>query len=173
MAAFKFMGPNGPQDYPAALGQLPMNQDEINQAAKGKNMNPFSGMSPFSVDSIDPYGFGDSYQPFAGMGMATAMQGMNAMQNLPNSLASQFGWVNALNSANQQAYNQVAAPVQIAHEKNQTELAKANMFAPLLQALIGGIGGIAKQGMTGFKDTATSQMAQLPSGSSAQPVNFR
>ncbi len=146
-----------------------------NNGANNGGMNPFAGMGQFGGQGYDPYAaaMSSSYQPFADMGMNTVAQGFGAMQNLPNALASQFGWTNALNSANQQAYNQAAAPVQIAQHHDQTELAKAGMFAPLLQALIGGIGNIAKTGMSGFKDTATSQMAQLPSGSSAQPVNFR
>lgn len=163
----KFQGPNGLQDFPAHVGQLPVGEGKANMG----NNNLLGGFSGNPLAS-DFYGYDDSFNPFAGMGMQTVAQGFNTMANLPGALANQFGFVNTLNSANQQAYNQAAAPVQIARERNQTELAKANMFAPLLQALIGGLGGITK-GMTGFADTASQQMAQLPSGSSARPVNFR
>lgn len=168
----KFQGPNGLQDFPAHVGQLPVPDNQVQQGQRNAQPNSFLNGYDGNPFANSFYGYNDFYQPFADMGMNTVAQGFNTMANLPGALASQFGFVNAMNSANQQAYNQTAAPVQIARERNQTELAKANMFAPLLQALIGGLGGITK-GMTGFADTASKQMAQLPSGSSAQQVNFR
>jgi hypothetical protein len=151
-------------------------------------MNPFAGMGGgggnWSAYDVDPYGLTGGYDPFAGAGIAGVMQGVNTMQNLPTAMASQFGWANALNSANQQAYNQVAAPIDIARGNNATELAKTKMLTdtalaqqnnqmPLLQALIQGLSGNLGGGMTGFQNTASKQMAELPTGSSAKPVNFR
>lgn len=129
----------------------------------------------------------DSPQPY-NFGWDAAMQGWNTMSNLPSAIGNQFAFANMLNSANLNNYNQVAGPIdqtRIQSEANQ-KIAETNANAllqlqreknqavtPLITALLGGLGGMFGGGMTGFADTQSRQMAQLPTGSGAQPVNIR
>lgn len=130
------------------------------------NVLPPMYWEPYNMPLQDPLG------PFSGPAMA--MQGMQTMQSLPNMIGGTYGFINALNSANKQAFDQTAAPVQMMRDKLDFERERQGIMAPLLAALVGGLGGLTNGGgMSGFMDTASRQMAELPSGSAAKPVNWR